>query len=162
MIGKLRHIAINTDDPVKTSEFFRNVFGMEEMYRMGLEGDAEGALYMSDGTINLALIRINRPEFPNYEPKGLNHIGFIVEDLEKAVDLAERNGATTALTGHQIREGEFWEHKMIGPDGVQLDLYDIKGRGWPGISALDELGVMGTITVESHGSGRALSKSEEA
>lgn len=162
MIGKLRHIAIQTEDPVKMSAFFKNVFGMEEMYRIGLAEGAEGALYMTDGTMNLALIHITRPEFPNYRPMGLNHIGFIVEDLDKAVKLAEENGAETALTGYEIVGGEFWEHKMIGPDGVQLDLYDVKGRGWPGVSALEDLGVEGTITVESHGSGKALSSSEQS
>lgn len=157
MKGKLRHVAIQCDDPVKTSKFYAEVFGMEEMYRTGLVDGSEGALYMSDGTINLALIHIKRPEFPNYRPMGLNHIGFIVEDLEEAVALAEKYGASTTLSGHSIKVGEFWEHKMVGPDDVQLDLYDVRGRGWPGVSALEELGVSGEITSEAHASGNALS-----
>jgi catechol 2,3-dioxygenase-like lactoylglutathione lyase family enzyme len=155
-MAKLRHVAIQCDDPDATSQFYRDVFEMKEMYRIGLEGDAEGAIYMSDGTVNLALIRITRPEFPNFRPKGLNHIGFIVEDLDAAVALAEKAGARTLLTGHEIRGGELWEHKMVGPDDVQLDLYDVKGRGWPGVSGLEDLGVQGQITSESHGAGKAL------
>jgi catechol 2,3-dioxygenase-like lactoylglutathione lyase family enzyme len=158
-MAKLRHVAIQCDDPSATAKFYCDVFGMKEMYRMGLENGAEGAIYLSDGTVNLALIRITRPDFPNYRPKGLNHIGFIVEDLDEAVALAAKHGAHTVRTGHEIKEGEFWEHKMVGPDEVGLDLYDVRGRGWPGISGLEDLGVKGEITPEAHGSGKALAES---
>jgi catechol 2,3-dioxygenase-like lactoylglutathione lyase family enzyme len=155
-MAKLRHVAIQCDDPDATAKFYCDVFEMKEMYRIGLEGDGEGAIYLSDGTVNLALIRITRPDFPNYRPKGLNHIGFVVEDLGAAVARAEAHGAATVRTGHEIREGEFWEHKMVGPDEVGLDLYDVRGRGWPGISGLEDLGVQGEITSEAHGAGAAL------
>ena len=155
-MGKLRHVAITCDDPVKSAEFYKSVFEMEEMYRIGLEGDKEGALYLSDGTMNLALIRITDPEFPNYRPKGLNHIGFIVPDLEDAVARAKDMGAQTTLSGQDIVEGEDWEYKMVGPDEVQLDLYDVKVRGWPGISALEDLGVSGTIDADLHNRGKAM------
>ena len=114
-MAKLRHVAIQCDDPDRTARFYREVFEMKEMYRIGLQDGAEGAIYLSDGTVNLALIRITRPDFPNYRPKGLNHIGFVVDDLDKAVAQAEAHGASTVRTGHQIREGEFWEHKMMAP-----------------------------------------------
>jgi catechol 2,3-dioxygenase-like lactoylglutathione lyase family enzyme len=159
-MAKLRHVAIQCDDPDATSRFYKDVFEMKEMYRIGLEGDAEGAIYLSDGTVNLALIRITRPDFPNFRPKGLNHIGFIVENLDEAVKLAEKAGAHTVRTGHDIREGEFWEHKMVGPDEVGLDLYDVRGRGWPGVSGLEDLGVKGEITSESHAAAKALADAE--
>jgi catechol 2,3-dioxygenase-like lactoylglutathione lyase family enzyme len=160
-MAKLRHVAIQCDDPKATAKFYIDVFEMKEMNRIGLEGDAEGAIYLSDGTVNLALIRITRPDFPNYRPKGLNHIGFVVENLDEAVALAAANGARTVRTGHEIKEGEFWEHKMVGPDEVGLDLYDVNGRGWPGISGLEELGVEGEITASAHESGRSLAEAEK-
>lgn len=156
MKGKLRHVAIQCDDPIASAEFYKDMFEMEEMNRIGLKDGREGALYLSDGTVNLALIRITDPDFPNYAPKGLNHIGFIVEDLNQAVEQASANGARTVRTGHEIVEGEFWEHKIVGPDNVGIDLYDVQGRGWPGVSALDDLGVKGTITGESHSRGQPL------
>jgi len=157
-MAKLRHVAIQCDDPDATAKFYCTVFDMKEMYRIGLEEGAEGAIYLSDGVVNLALIRILRPDFPNYRPKGLNHIGFVVDNLDEAVAFAEKHGARTVRTGHQIREGEFWEHKMVGPDDVGLDLYDVRGRGWPGISALEDLGVEGEITSESHKAAKGLAE----
>ena len=158
-VAKLRHVAIQCEDPVASAEFYKSVFEMKEMYRIGLENGAEGALYMSDGTINLALLRITDPDFPNYRPMGLNHVGFVVRDLEAAVAKATELGAHTVLGGDEIVEGEFWEHKMVGPDGVGIDLYDVRGRGWPGISGLEELGIDGEITPEEHAKGQALAES---
>jgi catechol 2,3-dioxygenase-like lactoylglutathione lyase family enzyme len=161
-MAKLRHVAIQCDDPKATAKFYIDVFDMKEMNRLGLEGDNDGgAIYLSDGTINLALIRIVEPDFPNYRPKGLNHIGFVVDNLDDAVARAAAHGARTVRTGHQIREGEFWEHKMVGPDEVGLDLYDVNGRGWPGISGLEELGVKGEITAAAHESGMALADADK-
>ena len=43
---------------------------------------------------------------------------------------------------------------MTSPDGVAFDL-DVGGRGWPGISGLEDLGVAGEITAAAHAGGRA-------
>ncbi len=155
-MGKLRHIAIQCQDHHATAEFFKAVFGMEEMYRIDEPGTAGGAIYLSDGTINLAILKIVDPEFPNYGPMGLNHIGFVVEDLAETVGKAKALGARTTMAGDQVVPGQLWEFKMESPEGVGLDIYDLNGRGWPGISALEDLGITGRITNDSHGMARAL------
>jgi catechol 2,3-dioxygenase-like lactoylglutathione lyase family enzyme len=155
-MGKLRHIAIQCQDHVATAEFFKEVFGLEEMYRIDNPGSAGGAIYLSDGTINLAILKIVDPEFPNYLPMGLNHIGFIVEDLDEAVTTAKALGARTTMAGDQVVPGQLWEFKMESPEGVGLDLYDVHGRGWPGISGLEDLGVVGRVTTEDHEKAQAL------
>jgi catechol 2,3-dioxygenase-like lactoylglutathione lyase family enzyme len=158
-MAKLRHIAIKCDDLESAAEFYKSVFGLEEMSRIDVAQTGEGAIYLSDGTINLALIKITRPEFPNYAPDGLNHIGFIVDDVQATVQKALEHGATVALPGDQIRPGEDWEFKMRSPDGVGLDLYDGKGRGWPGISSLEDMGITGRTSADGHLAGRPISGS---
>jgi len=158
-MGKLRHVAIKCDDVDKAARFYIDVFDMKEMSRILVEETGEAAIYLSDGTMNLALIKITRPEFPNYTPEGLNHIGFVVTDVPETVQKALDCGATVAMPGDQIRPGEDWEFKMVSPDGVALDLYDVNGRGWPGISALEELGVSGSTTPEAHLAGRSIGES---
>lgn len=153
-MAKLRHIAIQCEDHVATAEFFKEVFGLEEQYRVG--GEVSGAIYLSDGTINVACLRIGDPEFPNYLPMGLNHIGFVVEDLDATVKKAKEFGARTTMAGDQVVPGQLWEFKMETPEGVALDLYDVHGRGWPGISGLEELGVTGKISVADHQGEQAL------
>ena len=49
---KIRHVAIASSDPVKLSEFYKKAFGMKQVKGMG------GAIYLSDGSINLALNKI--------------------------------------------------------------------------------------------------------
>ena len=156
-MAKLRHLAIQCDDPDATAKFFAEVFEFEEMSRIGtdLKNDG-GVVYMSDGTMNVALINIVDPDFPNYEPKGLNHIGFVVKDLKETVAKANAHGAVTRRAGDEIRVGSLWEFKMETPDGIAFDLYDIYGRGWPGISGLDEFGISGTASAGDHEAGNAL------
>lgn len=154
-MAKLRHVAIQCEDHNATAEFFKEVFEMKEMYRTS--GGEQGAIYLSDGMINLALIKITDPNFPNFRPLGLNHIGFIVEDLAATVDNAKAHGAKTTLPGDQIVPGQLWEFKMESPEGIALDLYDTKGRGWPGIAGLEDYGIEGTMSAEEHKAQQALS-----
>jgi catechol 2,3-dioxygenase-like lactoylglutathione lyase family enzyme len=129
-MAKLRHIAINSDDLEADAEFYRGAFELEEVGRAG-NVNVAGAIYLSDGTINVALIKIPDPNFPNYLPRGLNHIGFVVDDLDAAIDRAERAGAVATVDRNHRDAGATWEMKMKAPSGVAFDLSD---HGWPGIA----------------------------
>ena len=135
-MAKLRHVAIRCDDLDWGSKFYAELFELEEVGRAG-DGIQGGAVYLSDGVVNVALIKVS-PDYPNAKPDGLNHIGFVVPDIDEAVARAERLGATS-MTGNMSREeaaaaGATWEVKMKTPDGVAFDLSD---HGWPGTSQLD-------------------------
>ena len=128
-MAKLRHIAINVDDLDKEAAFYTKAFELEEISRVGKPDN--GAVYLSDGTINVALIRMSDPNFPNYNPRGLNHVGFVVEDLDKAIETAEGAGAISLVDPKHRDAGATWEMKMKTPSGVAFDLSD---HGWPGIT----------------------------
>lgn len=128
-MAKLRHIAINVDDLDRDAEFYTKAFELEEVGRVGKPDN--GAVYLSDGTINIALIRMSDPNFPNYNPRGLNHMGFVVEDLDKAIETAESAGAISLVDPKHRDAGATWEMKMKTPSGVAFDLSD---HGWPGIT----------------------------
>ena len=130
-MAKLRHIAINVDDLEKEANFYKGAFELEEVGRAG--GMEAGAIYLSDGVINVALIKIPDTNFPNYNPRGLNHIGFVVKDLDQAIDRAEKAGAVATVDRNHKDAGATWEMKMKAPSGVAFDLSD---HGWPGISQL--------------------------
>ena len=129
-MAKLRHIAINVEDLDGEADFYKKAFELEEVARAG-GGPQGGAIYLSDGTINVALIKINDTAFPNYYPRGLNHIGFVVDDLDKAIDRAEEAGAVATVDRNDRLAGATWEMKMKMPSGVAFDLSD---HGWPGMS----------------------------
>lgn len=134
-MAKLRHVAIRCDDLDWGAKFYADTFELEEVGRAG-DGVKGGAVYLSDGVMNVALIKVT-PDFPNAKPDGLNHIGFVVQDVDEAVARAESHGCTSMM-GNMDREaaaaaGVTWEVKMKTPDGVAFDISD---HGWPGNTQL--------------------------
>ena len=129
--AKLRHVAINCDDLEAEAKFMKEAFDLEEVGRAG-DITKSGAIYMSDGVMNIALIRIDDPDFPNYHPQGLNHIGFVVEDLDGCIDAAEAQGAKAMVDRDNKDAGVTWEMKMKSPSG-KFD-FDLSDHGWPGIT----------------------------
>jgi catechol 2,3-dioxygenase-like lactoylglutathione lyase family enzyme len=130
-MAKLRHVAINCQDLESAAAFYTQAFELEEVGRAG-DISSMGAIYLSDGTVNVALIKIDDPDYPNAKPDGLNHIGFVVDDIDKAVALVEKHGATAmADPAATAGSGATWETKMWTPDGVSFDL---TAHGWPGIT----------------------------
>ena len=75
-MAKIKHIAIRTTDVEKTVAFYKEVFDLKQVGR-GLNG-----IYLSDGHINLAILKY-QPE-NNQEPTkiGVDHLGFMVEDVD--------------------------------------------------------------------------------
>lgn len=154
-MAKLRHLAIMVEDREASTEFFKKVFELDETYT--LSGDWGSVTYLTDGMIAIALLQYDDPTNPRANaPLGLNHIGFVVEDLKSAVTVAEESGAETTYAADSLVDGEVWEHKMKTPDGLLFEFYDLNGRGWPGIGGLQDYGVTGEITVEAHRDGNPL------
>src|SRR3989442_7626027 len=82
-MARIKHIAIRTPDPEKTAAFYKDVFGLKEV------GQARAGVYLSDGYINLAILR-SRTEDSSESPRdaagyaGIHHLGFMVEDTDEA------------------------------------------------------------------------------
>jgi lactoylglutathione lyase len=122
MVARLRHMALVVTDPEKTATFFEEAFGMK---RAGLLGNNRG-VYVSDGTINVALLRVLNP---TDEPVGLSHFGIWVDDIDEAASKAEAAGATYYLGKKSDDPNIFYEVKFRDPDGI---VFDITHSGWRG------------------------------
>ncbi|MGE0881025.1 MAG: VOC family protein [Acidimicrobiia bacterium] len=132
-MAKLRHVAIRCDDLHWGAKFYSECFEMEEVGRVG-NLDVAGAVYLSDGVMNVALIKVV-PDYPNFKPDGLNHFGFVVNDVAKAVEKAKELGCIDIVDPAAAGgAGVTWEVKMKTPDGVAFDFTE---HGWPGVGALD-------------------------
>ena len=53
-MAKLRHIALSVKDPEKTAKFYEDAFDLQRVGEVN-SALAEG-IYLSDGTINIALL----------------------------------------------------------------------------------------------------------
>ena len=117
-MAKLRHIAIIVDDPEKSARFFEQAFDMKRA------GTARRGIYMSDGTVNVALLR---KEGEN-EKLGLYHFGMWVDDLDVAEKKVVEAGATY-LEGRPTSPQSYYEAKYKDPIGV---VFDLTHTGWAG------------------------------
>ena len=127
-MAKLRHFALSVPDPQAAASFYEKAFGLE---RVG-ESDHAGAtgVYLSDGVINLALLRYKTDEAAGEDRGkdyfGVHHFGFLVDDVDKTTSRIEGAGGTY-LSGDVSNTGGFYEIKFRDPNGV---IVDITQNGW--------------------------------
>jgi catechol-2,3-dioxygenase len=130
-MAKLRHIALTTANPSEVAEFYKRAFEMQEIRR-----SENGAVFLSDGYINLAILNHKTekdadvgPDGPNYN--GIHHIGFQVENLESASEKLDRVHGVALNRRHaleMVSEGpRNVEMKWAGPDKVVIDISE---SGW--------------------------------
>ena len=133
-MAKIRHIALTTENPSEVAEFYKQAFDMQEIRR-----SEAGAVFLSDGYINLAILNWKTekdadvgPNGPNYN--GIHHIGFQVEDLDESAEkletvdgqrLNQRHDDTTLAQAAAAPRN--FEVKWGGPDGVVID---VSQSGW--------------------------------
>jgi catechol 2,3-dioxygenase-like lactoylglutathione lyase family enzyme len=86
-MAKLRHIALTVPDPEKAAKFYIEAFGLK---RVG-ETDWAGAsgVYLSDGVMNLALLRYKSEEMAGHRGGGFYEVKYhdpdgIVFDLTES------------------------------------------------------------------------------
>ena len=128
-MAKIKHIAIRTTDLEKTVAFYKEVFDLKQVGR-GLNG-----IYLSDGHINLAILKY-QPE-KNQEPTkiGIDHLGFMVEDVDGTLAKLGALGGK-ALTDRihltptdAATPQSYFEVRCMGPDD---QVFDVSGSGWVG------------------------------
>ena len=141
-MARIKHIALVTDDPAKTAEFYKEQFGLTELYRQ--PGDTgERGVWLSDGYIYFAILKYGDPGAPKLGPgqssdlRGIHHIGFQVDDLAATdtalkaagvsrVPIPPRPGRAERTTAPEAISKEV-NLKFLGPDAVQ---FDVRQGGW--------------------------------
>ena len=103
---KIRHIAITTKNPQQVAKFYKEAFGLREAGQIG-----DGACFLTDGYISLAILNWKTekdadvgPNGPNFS--GIHHFGFLVDDLDEACKQLE------AATGRRLEQKEGIDHSM--------------------------------------------------
>ena len=112
-MARIRHLAIISDNRERLAEFYTKAFGMKRIESNG------PAIYLTDGSINLALIQ-KRP----HNKEGLYHFGFVVDAIEPLVQLCKELGAASDVEARPYQA----ESRVRDPDGNPID---VSLRGWP-------------------------------
>ena len=121
-MAKIKHIALRTADPEKTSAFYQELFGLKKV------GMGRNGIYLSDGHINLAILR-------GSGRLGIEHLGFQVEDVDGTLTRLNQLGGKSMTERVNVTPTDasnpqsYYEIKCFGPDG---QIIDISGSGWVG------------------------------
>lgn len=129
--SKLRHIALSVDDPFKTAQFFKEALGMEQVGET--DSPVARGVYLSDGTICLAILHFKTGEWAGGQGKGIHHIGFWVDDIDKTGEAIEKKGGRYFAGRPSEKDGDVsrthFEVKYYDPNGI---LFDLSETGWIG------------------------------
>jgi predicted enzyme related to lactoylglutathione lyase len=106
-MAHIQHLAIRTENPEKLACYYEEVFGWTR-----LRISKGGAVHLSDGHINIALLN-------KYDaPSGIEHFGVKIESVGEV----ESGLAKYAGSLEQRPTNRPAEMRVIDPDGNQIDL----------------------------------------
>ena len=128
-MAQIKHIAIRTRDVDQTAAFYIDAFGLTQV------GMGKNGVYLTDGHLNIAILKYQQSEDGEPLRLGVDHVGFQVEDLDSAlgrieslrgVTLSERTEVSPKDTAERQ---SYYEIKCIGPDEQVIDISTV---GWVG------------------------------
>ena len=115
----MRHIALKVRDMACAKKFYQEILGMEVVW----EPDAQN-VYLSSGCDNIALHEITEPFIAAAVEKQLDHLGFIVETVERVKELESEfiaRGVTIVHPFKTHRDGSA-SFYCADPDGIVIQL----------------------------------------
>jgi catechol 2,3-dioxygenase-like lactoylglutathione lyase family enzyme len=128
-MARIKHIALRTHDVEKTATFYREAFGLTQV------GEGQSGVYLTDGYLNIAVLKL-RPSLEGEPLKlGVDHVGFQVDDVQATIVNIQRLGGkplTDRPVPHDTNSAAAQSHfevKCLGPDDQVIDL---SSAGWVG------------------------------
>jgi methylmalonyl-CoA/ethylmalonyl-CoA epimerase len=129
-MAQIKHIAIRTLDVDKTAAFYKNAFSLSQV------GMGQNGVYLTDGHLNIAILKYQQGEDGRPLRLGVDHVGFQVEDVDSAVAQIESLRGTPSITERievspkdAAERQSYYEIKCIGPDEQVIDISSV---GWVG------------------------------
>ncbi|TDI64818.1 MAG: hypothetical protein E2O90_08930 [Alphaproteobacteria bacterium] len=123
---RLAHIAYNAIDPTLVLEFYSELFGFRELgTSFERRRDNRKNRFAGDGFTNLAIHPYYNGSAEGHEQRfGVNHIGFLVNDIEQKLE----NFAKETETAPRPAARPYAEYRVRDPEGNGVDLS--KTKGW--------------------------------
>ena len=115
----MRHIALKVRSAARSKAFYENVLGMDVVW----EPDAQN-VYLSSGCDNIAIHEVSEKFLETAEEKQLDHLGFVVESIERVKELEAEfrfHGVTIVHPFKVHRDGSA-SFYCADPDGVTIQM----------------------------------------
>ena len=115
-MAKLRHIAMVVEKMEETAKFYQKAFGMQRVR------ETPTAIGLSDGVVSLVIIHPSNVNMKGDDRRGLHHLGFLVEDVDRETEKVESVGARRHGAIINSEQGTESERKFLDPNGQVFDL----------------------------------------
>ena len=115
----MRHIALKVRDVVRSKRFYQDIFGMDVVW----EPDPQN-VYLSSGSDNLAIHEVSDIVFKTAEERQLDHLGFVVESIErvKELEMEFRSQGVTIVHPFKIHRDGSASFYCADPDGIVIQM----------------------------------------
>ena len=131
-MARIQHIAIASQNPEKQAEFYKNVFGFEEIKR--IDNPRARGVVLTDGAINISVLYFKQDQIDRgLDYTGLHHFGVFVDDLEGTADRCLANGAVPySELPEDPNETNYRPKRSDKFKGPENSLFDIADHPWIG------------------------------
>jgi catechol 2,3-dioxygenase-like lactoylglutathione lyase family enzyme len=115
----MRHIALKVRSAAQSKLFYQNIFGMDVVW----EPDAQN-VYLSSGCDNIAIHEVSASFLQTAEEKQLDHLGFVVESIERVRELESefRSQGVTIVHPFKVHRDGSASFYCADPDGVIIQM----------------------------------------
>jgi catechol 2,3-dioxygenase-like lactoylglutathione lyase family enzyme len=118
-IKGMRHIALKVRSAERSKEFYQEIFGMKVVW----EPDPQN-VYLSSGCDNIAIHEVSDNFLKSAEERQLDHLGFVVESIERVKELEEnfRARGVTIVHPFKIHRDGSASFYCADPDGIVIQM----------------------------------------
>jgi catechol 2,3-dioxygenase-like lactoylglutathione lyase family enzyme len=118
-IKGMRHIALKVRSAERSKKFYQEIFGMKVVW----EPDPQN-VYLSSGCDNIAIHEVSDNFLKSAEERQLDHLGFVVESIERVKELEEnfRARGVTIVHPFKIHRDGSASFYCADPDGIVIQM----------------------------------------
>jgi catechol 2,3-dioxygenase-like lactoylglutathione lyase family enzyme len=115
----MRHIALKVRSATRAKKFYQDILGMSVVW----EPDPQN-IYLSSGCDNIAIHEVSDNFLKSAEESQLDHLGFIVESIERVKDLEQdfRARGVTIVHPFKIHRDGSASFYCADPDGIVIQM----------------------------------------
>ncbi len=131
-MARIQHLAIASQNPEKQAEFYKKVFGFEEIRR--IDNPRARGVILTDGAINISVLYFKQDQIDRgLDYTGLHHFGVFVEDLDGTAQRCLDHGAVAYdELPEEATEVNYRPKRSDKFKGPENSLFDIADHPWIG------------------------------